>query len=336
MNTIHFAHPGWFWLLILVPIPWLLERWRPRIAWPGFDGFPPRGRIGWVWLRSVPALLRGLAIAALAFALARPQTVGGVTRIAGRGVAIVVALDQSSSMNTVDFPTDRGTRKISRLEAAKLTFSRFVEGRLDDLIGLVVFANYPELACPPILDHAFLLETVAAVHAARPGDDGTNIGDAMAYGLDALLEAPPKKKVLVLLTDGNNEPAVPQPLDPGQAAVLARDFGVTVHTIAIGRLDGIPGRAPSDSPASAMSEGSGPNFPLLERLAEVTGGRSFAATDTEALAEVFKTIDTLERSPVRGQILTRYEEHYGVCAGFALTVLLLERLLSLGRLRRLP
>ena len=172
--------------------------------------FPPRIAIGWVWLRALPAVLRGLAIGGLAVALARPQTVGGVTRIAGQGVAIVVALDQSSSMNAVDFPADRGTRLISRLEAAKTTFTRFVEGRSDDLIGLVVFANYPELACPPILDHAFLIETVAAVRSARPGDDGTNIGDAIAVGLDALLIAPPKKKVLVLLTDGNNEPAVPR------------------------------------------------------------------------------------------------------------------------------
>ena len=122
---------------------------------------------------------RGLAVA-----LARPQTVGGVTRIAGQGVAIVVALDQSSSMKAADFPADRGTRRISRLEAAKTTFTRFVEGRPDDLIGLVVFANYPDLACPPTLDHRSLVETVAAIGPARPGDDGTNIGDAIAGALE--------------------------------------------------------------------------------------------------------------------------------------------------------
>ena len=98
-----FAQPGWLWLLIFVPLPWLLERARARIAWPSLDNFPVKRRITWVWLRQVPTFLCGLAIAALAFALARPQTVGGVTRIAAQGVAIVVALDQSSSMNTVDF-----------------------------------------------------------------------------------------------------------------------------------------------------------------------------------------------------------------------------------------
>ena len=96
-----------------MPLPWLLE----RLALDGSPGpaslrFPARRRIGWVWLRALPAVLRGLAIGSLAVALARPQTVGGVTRIAGKGVAIVVALDQSSSMNTVDFPADRGTRLI--------------------------------------------------------------------------------------------------------------------------------------------------------------------------------------------------------------------------------
>src|SRR5262245_31918785 len=126
-----------------MPLPWLLERSRARIAWPGFGAFPPRRRFGWVWLQGLPALLRGLAIGAIAVALARPQTVGGVTRIAGKGVAILVALDKSSSMNTVDFRTDLQTEPISRLKAAKQTFIRFVEGRPDDLIGLIAFANYP-------------------------------------------------------------------------------------------------------------------------------------------------------------------------------------------------
>jgi Ca-activated chloride channel family protein len=331
-----FAQPGWLWLLMLVPMPWLFSRRRARIQWPSLEGLPPRRRIGLAWLQWLPSGLRGLAVACLAVALARPQTVGGITRIAAKGVAIVIALDDSSSMNTVDFPVDRGIRKISRLEASRATVAQFVEGRPDDLIGLVVFANYPELACPPSLDHPFVLDAVRAVRAARPGDDGTNIGDAMAYGIDALLRASPLKKLLVLLTDGNNEPAVPKPLDPEQAAILARDFGVTVHTIAIGRLDGLPGQTAPDEPVAARADGSGPNFALLERLAELTGGRSFAATDSEGLTDVFKTIDALEKSPVRGQILTRYNDHYRVITLAALVILIAERILAFGRLRRLP
>jgi len=329
------AQPGWLWLLVLMPLPWLLERARPRIAWPDFDGFPRRHRIGWIWLQALPAVLRGIAIGCIAVALARPQTVGGEIRIAGKGVAIIVALDQSSSMKAVDFPADRDTRLISRLDAAKSTFIRFVGGRSDDLIGLVVFANYPQLACPPIINYAFLIQSVAAVHPAGVGDDGTNIGDAIAVGLEALLIAPPKQKVLVLLTDGHNEPSGPH-LDPEAGAILARDFGVTLHTIAIGRVGGPPPGIDPDRvrPASATAEG--PNLPLLERLAELTGGRSFVASDADALEHVFQTINTLEKSPIRGQILTRYDEHYAPWAGSALALLLLERLLALGRLRRLP
>src|SRR5689334_5152412 len=114
-----FANPGWFWLIVLVPLPWLLDRRRTRMSWPSFEGFARAPRVGWAWLRWLPSLLRGLAIAATAVAMARPQTFGGVTRVAGRGVAIVVAIDQSSSMKATDFPADRGTRTISRLDAAR-------------------------------------------------------------------------------------------------------------------------------------------------------------------------------------------------------------------------
>ena len=331
----HLAQPAWLWLMVLTPLPWLLERSRPRIAWPGFDGIPPHRRLGWAWLRALPAVCRGLAIAALAVALARPQTVGGQTRIAGQGVAIVVALDQSSSMKAVDFPADRGTRMISRLEAAKMTFIRFVTGRPDDLIGLVAFANYPDLVWPPTLTHTLLIERVKTLRHARPLDDGTNLGNAIVKGLEALLEAPPKKKVLVLVTDGNNEPSGPA-VDPEAAATLVRARDVVLHTIAIGRPGGVVHGLERTTNLPVITEVSGPNLPLLERLAELTGGICFAATDADALAEVFQKIDALEKSPVRGRILTRYDEHYAAWAGLALALLVLDRLLALGRLRRLP
>jgi Ca-activated chloride channel family protein len=332
----YLAQPGWLWLMALMPLPWLLERARARIAWPDLAGFGRRRRIGWTWLQAVPALLRGLAIGCVAVALARPQSAGGTITIAGKGVAIVVALDQSSSMNTRDFPTDRGTRMLSRLEAAKKTLINFVRGRSDDLIGLVVFADYPQLRCPPVLDHDALIEKVEAVNPALVGDNGTNIGDAIAIGLEALLIAPPKKKVLVLLTDGHNEPGVPHPLDPEAAAILARDLGVTLHTIAIGHVGGPPPGIDPDRERSAATRAEGPNLPLLERLAQLSGGQSFLATDAEILEHVFQRIDALEKSPVRGQKLTRYHEHYARWAIAALALLLLDRLLALGRLRRLP
>jgi Ca-activated chloride channel family protein len=330
------AHPYWLWLLILIPLPLLLERLRPRIAWPSFRGFAKSRRTVWVWLLPIPPILRGLAIGCLAVALARPQTVGGTTRIEGQGVAIVAALDHSSSMNAEDFPADLGSRTTSRLEAARATFKEFVAGRPDDLIGLIVFANYPDLACPPTLDHRFLVESVDAVRPARPGDDGTNIGDALALALDALRSTSPEKKVLVLLTDGNNEPAVPHPLDPEDAARLARALGVILHTIAIGTPGGLLRSNEADTNLPVTREAGGPNVPMLRRLAKITGGRSFAATDADGLREIFEAIDSLEKSTVRGEIKTRYDERYVPWAAAALALLAFDRLLSNGRLRRLP
>jgi Ca-activated chloride channel family protein len=341
------AEPGWLILLLLVPLPWWFQRLRPRIVWPTLDGFGRKGPKGLRRLALLPLLLRAIAIAALAVALARPQSVGGRTVLAAKGVAIVVALDHSSSMNTRDFPPEAedpaprpSESPSSRLDAAKATFVRFVEGRPDDLIGLVVFANDPDLACPPALDHAFLVEQARAVRTARPDDDGTNIGDAIALAIDALRKAPPKKKVLVLLTDGHNSPArttSPPPLEPEAAAALARALGVTLHTIAVGKKGGVVHTPePVTKLQRAAGELEGPDFALLERLATIGGGRTFAATDAAALRAVFATIDALEKSPVRGVGRTRYREEYAPWVRLAVACLVLDRLLTAGRLRRLP
>jgi Ca-activated chloride channel family protein len=330
------AEPGWLILLAAVPMPWLLARSRPRVAWPSLDGFGGAGRRWAVIRAALPSVLRGLAIACLAVALARPQTVGGRTRIAGQGVAIVVALDQSSSMNAADFPAGPDAPPIIRLDAARRTLARFVEGRPDDLIGLVVFANLPDPACPLTLDHGFLLDTVRSVRLARPGDDGTNLGDAMVWALKMLEDAPSPKKVLILLTDGRNSPAVPRPTDPLLAAAIARGLGVTVHTIAVGAGGGLVRAVEPVTGLGVPAEVEGPDLELLDRLAKEGGGRGFVAASAGELERVFATIDALEKSPVRGEVLTRYREHYGPWAAAALGLVVVDRLLASGRLRRLP
>jgi Ca-activated chloride channel family protein len=186
------------------------------------------------------------------------------------------------------------------------------------------------------LDHRFLVETAEAIRPARPADDGTNIGDAIAWALEALRKTTPSKRVLVLLTDGNNEPGVPHPLDPKKAAELARDLGVVLHTIAIGRPGGIVRGTEPVTKLPILTEVEGPNIPLLERLASITGGRSFVATDADALDDVFLTISSLEKSPIKSTIHTRYDEHFGPWAGMALALLLLDRALVGGVLRGLP
>jgi Ca-activated chloride channel family protein len=279
--------------------------------------------------------LRSFVLACLVVALARPQTIGGHIRVAAQGVVIVAALDQSSSMTARDFPAPGGGT-LSRLDAAKRTFSQFVVNRPDDLIGLVGFANYPDLLCPPTLDHEYVLASTLAMRPARPGDDGTNLGDAIAWSLEALRRTRPKKKVVVLLTDGRNEPAVPRPLDPEGAAEMAHRLGVTLHTIAIGREGGTIRPLEPTTGLEVPAEVEGPDFALLRRLAELGDGRAFVASDTRTLGEVFRTIDELEKSHVRGTIQTRYHEEYGPWVAAALAALVLDRLLALGPLRRLP
>ena len=328
------AEPGWLAALILVPLPWLLGRLRPAVRWPSLGGFA-RGPRAWAGLpRSLPPVLRGAAVACLVVALARPREIGGQTRVAGQGVALIVALDQSSSMNEADFPTDAGP--IPRLEAAKRTIDRFIAGRPDDLIGLVSFARYPDLASPPTLDHEALRAIVGQVRPARAGDDGTNLGDAIVWSLGPLRAATPKHKVLILLTDGRDTPGIPRPLEPGEAAALARELGVVLHTIAIGRPDPPPALVEPTTGMSLDFRPTGPDLEGLAILAEHGGGRAFLAVDARDLDRVFQAIDALETSPIRGTIRTRYRELFAPWVGAALAILIVDRLLASGRLRRLP
>ncbi|MEO6811609.1 MAG: VWA domain-containing protein [Isosphaeraceae bacterium] len=328
------AEPAWLILMVLGVVPWLWEWARPRVVWPSLDGFAqaPRGLV--VRLRRVPTACRALAVVALAVALARPQSIGGQTRIKGRGVAIVAAIDNSGSMRLGYRVPD--SLPITRLDAAKQTFAQFVQGRPNDLIGLATFANYADLSCPPTLDHRFVLESVQTLKPARPGDDGTNLGEAIAVALKALRPTSPKKKVLILLTDGRNRPAVPDPIDPNEMARLAKDLGVTLHAIAIGRGGGLDRPVESVTGLPLPAEDTSPDFALLQTLADLGGGRLFAADDAQSLARVFKTIDRLETSPVTGTIRTRYREEFPPWVVGALALLVLDRLLSSGRLRRLP
>lgn len=328
------AEPGWLAALLLAPAPWLLGRLRPAVRWPTLAGFAGGPRAWAGAPRLLPALLRGSAIACLAVAMARPREVGGTTRVAGQGVAIIVALDHSSSMDEADFPT--GSGPIARLEAAKRTVERFVAGRPDDLIGLVVFARHPDLASPPTLDHEALRAIVGQVRPARPGDDGTNLGDAIVWALGPLRSAAPRRKVLILLTDGRDTPGIARPLEPRAAAELARSLGVVLHTIAIGQPDPPPALVEPTTGLSLDFRPTGPDLEGLALLAERGGGRAFLAVDERDLDRVFRVIDALETSPIRGTIRTRYRELFAPWVGAALALLVVDRLLASGRLRRLP
>lgn len=329
------GRPWGFWALLLVPTPWLWGFFRGRIGWSSVGLFPKSRITTGTLFAWAPNVLQAAAIGALAIALARPQTVGGRTYIKARGVTIVVALDRSSSMKTSDVATPQGP--ISRIEAARRAFVRFVVGRPDDLIGLVSFANYPDTTCPPTLDHKVLLESIEALKTARAGDDGTTLGDAIAWALHVARDTSPQKKVVVLITDGHDSPGVSNPLDPIDAASLAARLGITVHTIAIGPASGVERRRQADTAGlDLIRETEGPDIALLEKIAIAGGGRAFVATDSAALDLIFQALDSLEKSPLTGKIEIRYKEHYQAWILAAIAALTLERIVVAGRLRRLP
>jgi Ca-activated chloride channel family protein len=332
----HLAEPFALIALGLALLPWLASWKRPRLGWSTLEGF--RG----VWtvkarvLRHLPSLLLSLAIVCLSVALARPRTIGGQSRIAAKGVAIVVAIDRSASMMTEDFSQPGAKVPLSRLEAAKKTLAAFVEGRPDDLIGVIAFADVPRGTSPPTLDHGFVLDAVRGIRPANTSEGGTNLGRAIALGLDELRGQSTPKKVLILLTDGRDSPAVSDtiaPIAPEEAASLAKPLGITIHTIAVGG----PGKKVAIEDFSKRPVASeGPDLARLETLAKLGGGKAFAADDTAALEAVFKEIDALERSPVAGTVRTRYREGYPYFVIGAMICILAERLLRMGPLRVLP
>jgi Ca-activated chloride channel family protein len=271
----------------------------------------------------------------MAVALAGPRTVVGRTKLASRGVSILAALDRSLSMTTPDFAGPGGSN-LTRLEAAKRTFARFIRRRPGDLIGLEPFADFPDVACPPTLDHESLLASLADLRPAPAGERSTNLGDAIVWGIDALRKAPTRKRVLILLTDGVNSPGVPRPTPPLEAAGFADEFGVVIHTIAVGSTGGLQRTPESVTKLDIVSESQGPDLELLREIARIGRGRAFVAKDGSELAEVFAAIDALEKDPIEGLIRTRYENWYPTALALALAALVLDRLLVAGPLRLLP
>jgi Ca-activated chloride channel family protein len=350
VNLPHFAQP--LCLLFFLLLPLVLWRWfrQGRTALRFSDVRPlqalPRGRSAvahWGGL-----VLRGLALGSLIVAMAGPRWPDLGTRIPTEGIAIVIALDVSGSMGERDFTW--GNAPVSRLEAVKLALHLFVEGgegvggerlegRKHDLLGLVTFATRPESLCPLTLSHNVLLKLLDGEQARTVPDEGrTNIGDGIAWALYRLKAAGNRRKVIVLLTDGEHNvdelgPAKEKALRPKQAAQLAANLNIPIYTIDAG----------SDAPpkeGAAVEEGSAADritaVKTLQEVARMTKGQYFRASDTKMLLEVCGQIDRLERREIETFLYRRYAEGYpwfGL-AGFVL--LMAVQLLELTFWRRLP
>lgn len=235
-------------------------------------------------LAPLPRVLQAAGVVLLLVALARPVRRSPLPPTT-EGIDLLLCLDVSSSMTATDLDPER-----SRLALAKAAADRFIEGRPHDRIGLVCFARYPDVRCPPTLDHRALREFLAAVRLvpADSPEDATGIGTAVARSAQALRDGAARSKVVILLTDGEENvatAATPDEIAPLHAGQLCAELGVRVYAVAVG--------LGSRSRAGTWVE---IDTRQVRRLAERTGGRYFEARDAEAVAGVYAAIHDLEKS----------------------------------------
>lgn len=251
--------------------------------------------------RFFTGLLRFLCMAFLIAALARPQTGTGEDKTTQHVIDILIALDVSGSMATLDFHPD------NRLSAAKIEAKRFIEARKNDRIGFVIFAGQSITQCPLTVDHKAILTLVDKVQMGIL-KDGTAIGLGLANAVNRLKDSEAKSKVVVLLTDGVNNAGE---IDPLTAAGLAKQYKVRVYTIGVGKegVSFLPVQDPKFGTRLLKVE-TEIDEKMLDQIARETGGKYFRAQDERTLREIFREIDRLEKTEVEVEHFTHYEEKY--------------------------
>jgi len=326
-----FANPHVLWLLIAVPVLGAWRWWRVRST-EGLrysDVGLTRGVLAsWrVRLQRLPTALRLGALALGIMALARPQ-VHDVTRVeTAEGIDIMLVLDTSTSMQADDFEP-------SRFEAARRAATTFVDGRVSDRMGLIVFAAEAYTQVPLTLDHDFLRRLLRETEIGVI-EDGTAIGTALATAVNRLRETDTESKVVVLLTDGRNNRGE---MDPVTAAEVAEAIGIRVYAIGVGTADGVD--PPSEGRQGRLSEKqpgtAGVDERTLQTLASMTGGQYFSATNEEALRQIYEEIDQLEATEVDERTFTHRDERYDWFLAPAALLVLLDVVLAATVFRRFP
>ena len=322
-----FARP---WLLLLLPLLflWWQRRRRQNLpAAPYSDVSLPAALSARRWWVVLPPVMRGLAVGALIVAAAGPRIGGDMVEVKQEGIAIVITIDISSSMLAEDFAPS------NRLEVAKQQAVGFIRGRTADRIGLVAFAGEALTQVPVTLDYPVVEQAVMELKIGSL-EDGTAIGSGLATAVNRLRRAPDKSKVVLLLTDGENNKGL---IDPRTAAATAAAFGIKVYTIGVGTIGEAP--IPTGRGLGGFRYELLPvriDEPLLREIAAKTGGRYFRAKDTEALSRIFRQIDELEKTPIQVTRYTRYDETTRPLILLGLAALGLELLLSTTLVVRVP
>jgi Ca-activated chloride channel family protein len=327
-----FANPWLLLLLLIVPIliVWYIfkgKKARPEIRLSTFAGLKNQRKSAVVRLLHLPFVLRCLTIVLIIIAIARPQTRLSWQDMKAEGIDIMMTMDLSPSMLARDL-------KPNRLEAAKEVATDFVSGRPNDRIGLVIFSGDAFTQCPLTIDHSIMKTLLQAVEPDFL-PEGTAIGLGLATAVNRLRESKSTSKVVILITDGENNAGSVSPLT---AAEIAQLYGIRVYTIGVGT------RGVAYSPVYRYPNGQFAfdyaevriDEALLKQISSMTGGQYFRATNNEALAEIYKKIDEMEKTRFDSTEFRRRKEEFWPLAFLAVMLIALEWLLRNTLMRSIP
>ncbi len=328
-ENISFAQPQFFYLfaLLLLIVIWKILKGNKQQAslqvssLSGIENISSAKNLFF----NLPFILRLLALSCIIVALARPQTKNDEQQTEGEGIDIILCIDVSGSMTAQDF-------KPNRMEAAKKVAADFVDRRLTDRIGIVIFSGESFTQCPLTTDHTVLKLQIQQI---RNGllEDGTAIGSGLATSVDRLRSSKSKSKVVILLTDGINNGGL---IDPATAKEIAKAFKIKVYTIGVG-TDGFA-QTPVNTPLGIVmqNEKVAIDEKLLTQIAGETGGRYFRAKDNAGLNNIYVEIDKLEKSKVEITTFHRFTEKFYPFIFAALAFLLLEVILKFTVFKKFP
>ncbi len=323
----NFAEPLWLSLLLfLVPMIWHYRRRRLAVTFSSMKILKGLSSSSQNILQHLLFIIRCLSLIFLVLALARPQQGRSHIKQRTEGLDIMLVIDTSGSMKALDFTINN--KRVTRLEVVKKVISEFVESRVDDRIGIVVFGTHAFSQAPLTLDHDVLQQYIDALEIGMAGEE-TAIGDGIAVATNRLKELKSKSKIIVLLTDGSNTAGKINPLE---AAKAAQTYGVKIYTIGIGSKGPVLVQTPMGYQKVIVDM----DEKLLQSVAQDTQGKFFLASDTKTLKDVYKTIDALEKTEVETKVYRNYEEKFALFLWPGLVLILLELLLSFTRLRRIP
>jgi Ca-activated chloride channel family protein len=329
----HFAYPYALLLLLLLPaLAWLKGKMgqAASFVYSSVDLVRPiaglrRSRAG-----AILADLRWLALALFIVALAQPRLPRGESHVKASGIDIVVALDLSGSMRSEDFGPSQ-----SRIKLAKEVLGKFIDNRPNDRIGLVAFAKEAYIASPPTLDHDYLQHQLDRLQIGVIDESATAIGSALMTALNRIKDLKDKSKIVILMTDGENNSGKISPLT---AADAAQALHVKVYTIGIGKQ----GTAPYPRGKNQWGQMMYQQVPVdideetLTKIAQQTNAKYYRADTADTLRRIYADIDRLETTEVEVKKYQHYDELFGQVAIGGLAVLLLEMILAQTVWRKLP